>query len=93
MFPLILTTFMLAGGGVGQTYMYACNKRELVAVTFEDGYVQLQSIDGDRTLIQGVSASGARFTDGRMVFWVRGRKATWDKGDGTRLDCRVTDRG
>ncbi len=93
MLPLFLTTFMLAGGGVGQTYMYACNKSELVAATFEDGYVQLQMVDGGRTLIQSVSASGARFTDGRMVFWIKGRKAIWDKGDGKRLNCRVTDRG
>jgi len=90
---VIVLSLLMAGGGVGQSYMYACSGTELVAVTFEDGYVRMQTVDGDITLLQGISASGARFTNGKMVFWVKGRRATWDKGTGKLLKCRVTDRG
>lgn len=44
-------------------------------------------------LPQGRSGSGARYTDGKRVFWIKGNEATFDNGDGVLKPCRITGRG
>jgi membrane-bound inhibitor of C-type lysozyme len=50
------------------------------------------AFDGRRlTLPQGVSASGARYTDGLTTFWNKGRSATLVLPDGSSTTCEQTE--
>ena len=72
----------------GETVTYRCQKGERIVASYytlsDDSlhFVKLRMPDGrERTLPQGLSASGARYTDeGQWVWWI--------KGDSARLETR-----
>jgi putative lipoprotein len=59
----------------------------LMAAMFDRDRVVLTLYDGNLTLPQVVSASGARYSDGRDTFWDRGAEATLERGGRTQI-CR-----
>jgi membrane-bound inhibitor of C-type lysozyme len=65
---------------------FDCDTLALTA-TFHEGRVTLALPDRSVTLRQEVSASGARFTEGPLTFWNRGREATLDI-NGQKQMCR-----
>lgn len=54
-------------------------------VRFIEGAVILYLPDGPLTLPQGLSASGARYTDGNTTFWIKGENAHLEL-DGSVVD-------
>lgn len=59
---------------------------------FGDGFVRLVFSDGrEMVLPQTISASGARYAEGSVVFWNKGNEAFLDLGDVT-YEVRVVDR-
>lgn len=88
--PLILLA-MLAGGGPMNDVIYTCNGTAPLLVRFQDSEVQLRV--GKRTMVlpQARSGSGARYSDGKALFWIKGREAVFDSGDGVTRSCQVTD--
>ncbi|MBO6518844.1 MAG: MliC family protein [Rhodospirillales bacterium] len=88
-----MTASLFAGGGPATDYIYECDGTAPVVARFLDGEVKLRIGVREVVLPQGRSGSGARYTDGKMVFWIKGRNATFDTGDGSQRKCRVTDRG
>lgn len=92
--PALLVAFLtLAGGGPGTDYLYACDSSSVVMAQFEDNYMHLRQGRESIILVRAVSGSGARYTDGKTVFWIKGRNATYDDGNGVVRKCRVMDRG
>ena len=87
---LIIMT-MLAGGGPLNDIVYTCVGTVPLLAQFQDSAVQL--IIGKRTIVlpQARSGSGARFFDGKVLFWIKGQEAVFDSGDGVARSCRVTD--
>ena len=74
---------------------YACqgefDVRSIWALFFQQQPAEVVLIhagthSGDR-LLQRRSASGARYSDGDQVFWIKGETATWQRG-GT-YQCKV----
>jgi membrane-bound inhibitor of C-type lysozyme len=90
---LFISAFLLAGGGPGDDHIYVCDGTDIVRTQFEDGYMHLRLGGDSMILLRAISGSGARYTDGRTVFWIKGRAATLDDGNGRVRKCRVTDRG
>ncbi len=43
--------------------------------------------EGATRLLQTVSASGARYSDGEQSFWLKGDRATWQMGQGPARSC------
>lgn len=84
---------MLAGGGPASDYVYACDNMAPVVARFLDSKVRLRIGRREMVLPQARSASGARYTNGYVVFWIKGTGAMFDAGDGEARKCRVTDRG
>ncbi len=60
----------------------------IVPVTFYQDRAALTLAEGEVTLPQAVSASGARYTDGRVTFWNKGSEATLESS-GTTRTCRT----
>ena len=87
---LIIMT-MLAGGGPLSDIVYTCEGTVPLLAQFQDSAVQL--IIGKRTMVlpQARSGSGARFSDGKVLFWIKGQEAVFDSGDVVARSCRVTD--
>jgi len=90
---LLLALAMLAGGGPATDFIYTCDGSPPVVVRFLENALDLRIGENEMQLAQGRSGSGARYTDGRVVFWIKGKSATLDTGDGRIRQCRVTDRG
>ncbi len=90
---LLLAATMLAGGGPTTDFVYTCEGMPPVIVRFAGNAAELRIGQRDLTLPQGRSGSGARFTDGKRVFWIKGNEATFDSGDGAPKACRLTGRG
>lgn len=93
MISAFLTAVLVAGGGPGTDFIYNCEDAPVVIARFLENALELRI--GTRELVfpQGRSGSGARYTDGSMVFWIKGRDATLDTGDGVPKKCHVTGRG
>ena len=64
------------------TLEYQCDEKPLT-VHLNNSRQQVSFIydNQQQTLAQGVSASGARYTDGIYVFWSKGNEATVYKRD------------
>ena len=90
---VLLIAFKIAGGGPASDSIYTCEDTPVVIARFLDSAVELRIGKRELVLPQGRSGSGARYTDGSMVFWIKGKSATLDTGDGVTKNCRVTDRG
>ncbi len=52
--------------------------------------VLLTGSEGASRLLQGASGSGARYSQGDEVFWIKGDRATWQRGRGRTLQCEVS---
>lgn len=69
---------------------YRCDDHREIVATFvrrQPASVRLER-DGERwTLPQVVSGSGARYADGKVVFWSKGEEALFERGDGS-VNCR-----
>lgn len=89
----MLIALLIAGGGPVSDFIYTCEDAPAVIARFADGAVELRIGTRELMLPQGRSGSGARYTDGRFVFWIKGETATLDTGDGVTKKCRITDRG
>ncbi|MDP4795428.1 MAG: MliC family protein [Rhodospirillales bacterium] len=91
---VLIVAVLLAGGGPATDTIYSCtDMADPLMVRFQDASVQLR---GDRqwmTLPQARSGSGARFTDGTVLFWIKGSNARYETGDGVIRKCHVTGRG
>ena len=59
-----------------------------VDVVFDGAQATLTMPNRTVTLPQAVSASGARYTDGKTIFWNKGNEATFEL-DGRTRECRV----
>lgn len=51
--------------------------------------ILLTGTEGASRLPQRRSASGARYADGDEVFWVKGDRASWQRGKARALDCET----
>jgi putative lipoprotein len=69
---------------------YACGGFNLEARFMEDA-VRL-AVRGNRAVVlpQGISASGARFTDGTTTFWIKGREAMFETRERGVVRCVVS---
>lgn len=52
--------------------------------------VLLTGSEGASRLLQGASGSGARYSQGDAVFWIKGDQATWQQGRARALQCEVS---
>lgn len=52
--------------------------------------VLLTGSEGATRLLQGPSGSGARYSQGDDVFWIKGDQATWQQGRARALQCEVS---
>ena len=52
--------------------------------------VLLTGSAGASRLPQQRSGSGARYADGDEVFWIKGDRATWQRGQARALQCTVS---
>lgn len=52
--------------------------------------VLLTGSEGASRLLQGPSGSGARYSQGNEVFWIKGNQATWQRGKARALQCEVS---
>lgn len=84
---------ILAGGGPTADYIYTCDGMPRVIARFAAEAVELRIGGHELILPQGRSGSGARYTDGKRVFWIKGTEATFDNRDGDLKPCRITGRG
>lgn len=72
---------------------YLCQGRlgatALTAFFFNDApsAVVLLVGEGATRLPQAISASGARYSDGRDSFWIKGDRATWQQGQAPPSAC------
>lgn len=77
---------------------YLCKGRfdatELTAFFFNDSpsAVVLLVGEGAARLPQVISASGARYSDGRQTFWVKGELASWQQGEAPAYACEPRSR-
>jgi len=51
--------------------------------------ILLTGTEGASRLLQQRSGSGARYADGDEVFWIKGDRASWQRGKARALDCEV----
>jgi membrane-bound inhibitor of C-type lysozyme len=77
---------------------YLCKGRfdasEVTAFFFNDtpSAVVLLEGEGATRLPQAVSASGARYSDGTQSFWVKGDRASWQRGQAPAAACEPRSR-
>ena len=55
---------------------------------YREGAITLEMHEGPRKLPQVVSASGARYSDGSLSFWTKGRSATFERAGSAPVPCR-----
>jgi len=80
---------------------YKCAEGEIISVEYDNSdpensiaYVQLAPENPERIKMSiSRSASGARYTDGRLVWWTKGKTAflTEENGDGQPLHDNCTE--
>ena len=94
------TTLMTSGAGQAEAAIrvrYLCKGQfdatEVTALFFNDRpseVVLLTGSKGATRLLQGPSGSGARYSQGDEVFWIKGNQATWQQGRARGLQCEVS---
>jgi putative lipoprotein len=76
--------------GVLRAYVWECdggltlNMKNL----FRENAITLDMHEGPRKLLQVVSASGVRYSDGSMTFWTKGGTATLERAGSAPVECR-----
>jgi membrane-bound inhibitor of C-type lysozyme len=76
--------------GVLRAYVWECdggltlNMKNL----FRENAITLDMHEGPRKLPQVVSASGARYSDGSITFWIKGGTATFERAGSAPVECR-----
>jgi membrane-bound inhibitor of C-type lysozyme len=77
---------------------YLCKGRfdatELTAFFFNASPSAVVLLVGEAAtrLPQAISASGARYSDGRQTFWVKGERASWQQGQAPAYACEPRSR-
>ena len=90
----LLVVASLAGGGQATDFIYTCGGMASPLIArFQKRSVQLRGEQQWVVVPQGRSGSGARYTNGTVLFWIKGQNAQYDAGDGVIRTCRVTGRG
>jgi serine/threonine-protein kinase len=67
---------------------FTCESGETVRAEFRNDSAFVALPGQDVALAQAVSASGARYTDGDIQVWNKGKEITVSKGDSLLLQCR-----
>lgn len=70
------------------TYVYTCSEDTRFTARFEPDMAILKFPDRELRLPQVVSGSGARYSDGKTTFWIKGDEATLETDGKTTLNCR-----
>ena len=93
-------TLMTTGTGQAEEAIrvrYLCKGQfdatEVTALFFKgrpSEVVLLSGSEGASRLLQGASGSGARYSQGDTVFWIKGDQATWQQGRARALHCEVS---
>jgi membrane-bound inhibitor of C-type lysozyme len=75
--------------GVLRAYVWQCADGQTLVMRnlFREKAIAIDFHDGTRRLDQTVSASGARYTDGVIVFWTKGSAATLERQGATPVQC------
>jgi membrane-bound inhibitor of C-type lysozyme len=94
--PLIerVQAFAHALGGATETVRFACSEDRSFAVTFagDDAVLDLGPGCGRFVVTRQPSASGARYGDGRFVFWTKGEEGLVERfGEEFLSGCQVAD--
>lgn len=71
-----------------RTMVYACDGGDSWVARFDRDTVLLRGYNGRHLLPQTVSASGARYADSSLVFWIHGSQASLEKIPETPRLCR-----
>lgn len=99
---LVAATAALTATGSGQAeeairVRYLCkgafDASDVTALFFNErpsAVVLLTGSQGATRLPQGPSGSGARYSQGDEVFWIKGDQATWQRGRARPLQCTVS---
>jgi putative lipoprotein len=79
-----LATLLSLGCRAEREYVFRCDGDVELRAIFHRDSVRLTFPD-HRTVVlpQAISASGARYTDGTLTFWNKGREAIVQRGDST----------
>jgi membrane-bound inhibitor of C-type lysozyme len=85
---------LLAACAAQPAVVFRCEGGAELRAVFEDGRVRL-AFPGHRVeLPRAISGSGARYSDGRLTFWNKGREAFVQRGDSiVYRACRQEERG
>ena len=78
-----------APAGVLRAYVWACADGQKIVMRnlFREKAIAIDLHDGTRRLEQAVSASGARYEDGAVVFWTKGGTATFERKGTPPVHC------
>jgi membrane-bound inhibitor of C-type lysozyme len=67
---------------------FTCESGEKVRAEFRNDSAFVSLPGQDVALAQAVSASGARYTDGDIQVWSKGKEITVSKGDSVLFRCK-----
>ncbi len=70
------------------SYVYTCSETLRFTARFEPERAVLSFPDRELRLPQVVSGSGARYSDGKTTFWIKGDSASLEIDGKTYPDCR-----
>ena len=70
------------------TYTYTCSESLRFTARFENEAAVLTLPDRELRLPQVVSGSGARYSDGKITFWIKGDAASLEIDGKTYPDCQ-----
>jgi putative lipoprotein len=75
--------------GVLRAYVWQCADGQTLVMRnlFREKAIAIDFHDGTRRLDQTVSASGARYADGMVVFWTKGSAATLERQGAPPVQC------
>ena len=92
---VVLATLLTStNAAVAQSVQYVCNDGTRLTAAFSPAgtspgnvVLVMDGIDADLTLPQVKSADGGRYVRGDVEFWIKGRDATFTRGD-KKLTCQ-----
>jgi len=77
-------------GGVLLAYVWDCDDGTSLVMQnlLAERAISLELPEGTRRLPQAISASGAKYDDGSLVFWTKGDTAMLERAGGPTVNCR-----
>jgi len=75
--------------GVLRAYVFKCEDGQTLKMRnlLREGAIAIDLPEGTRRLSQSLSASGAKYEDGAVVFWDKGREATFERKGTPAVHC------